>query len=209
MTLIKLPRCTCNMKLNVTIKRSVSKLMINSGQVDIHWYCAVLTRVFLLPFWIVDIVEYLIRGINQMVDVSGERQKQFRKQGQIVSLKNWNRIFQKTKLIDLCLWVSKTYFSTEFAQVIYTKSGKLTCTWVFQIKPLTRPDAGKMRSCMKSQALDLFIFSDNLTSPHKHHYSGVFKRENYLCVLLKWFLLLSRHDVSEYKLKVSYKSHAL
>ena len=61
---------------------------------------------------------------------------------------------------------------------------------------------------MKSQALDLFIFSDNLTSPHKHHYGGVFKRENYLCVLLKWFLLLSRHDVSEYKLKLSYKSHA-
>lgn len=103
MTLTKLQRCTCNMKLNATIKRSVSKLMINSGQVDIHWYCAVLTRVFLLPFWIVDIVEYLIRGINQMVDVSGERQKQFEKKGQIVSLKNWNRIFQKTKLIDLCL----------------------------------------------------------------------------------------------------------
>ena len=38
-----------------------------------------------------------------MVDVSGERQKQLRKQGQIVSLKNWNRIFQNTKLIDLCL----------------------------------------------------------------------------------------------------------
>ena len=133
---------------------------------------------FLLPFWRVDIVEYLIRGINQMVDVSGERRKQFRKQGQIVSLKNWNRIFQKTKLIDLCLWVSKTYFSTEFAPVIYTKSGKSTCTWVFQIKPLTRHDASKMRSCMKSQALDLFIFSDNLTSPHKHHYGGIFKREN-------------------------------
>ena len=38
-----------------------------------------------------------------MVDVSGERQKQFEKKGQIVSLKNWNRIFQKTKLIDSCL----------------------------------------------------------------------------------------------------------
>ena len=208
MTLIKLQRCTCNMKLNATIKRSVSELMINSGQVDIHWYCGVLTRVFLLPFWIVDIVEYLTRGINQMVDVSGERQKPFRKQGQIVSLKNWNRIFQKTKLIDLCLWVSKTYLSKEFAQVMYTKSGKSTCTWVFQMKPLTRHDAGKMRSCMKSQALDLFIFSDNLTSPHKHHYGRVFKGENYLCVLLKWFLLLSRHDVSEYKLKLLYKSHA-
>lgn len=67
------------MKLNATIKRSVSEFMINSGQMDIHWNCAVLTSVFLLPFWIVDIVEYLIRGINQMVDVSGERQKQFRK----------------------------------------------------------------------------------------------------------------------------------
>ena len=102
MTLIKLQRCTCNMKLDATIKRSVSELTINSGQVDIHWYYAVLTRVFLLPFWIVDLVEYLIRGINQMVDVSGERQKQFRKQRQIVSLKNWNRIFQNTELIDLC-----------------------------------------------------------------------------------------------------------
>ena len=58
MTLIKLQCSTCNTKLNATIKRSVSKLMINSGQMDIHWYCAVLTRVFLLPFWIVDIVEY-------------------------------------------------------------------------------------------------------------------------------------------------------
>ena len=209
MTLIKLQRSTCNIKLNATIKRSVSELMINSGQVDIHWYCAVLASVFLLLFWRVDIVEYLIRGINQMVDVSGERQKQLRKQGQIVSLKNWNRIFQNTKLIDLCLWVSKTYFSTEFAQVIYTKSGKSTCTRVFQIKPLTRHDACKMRSYMKSQALDLFIFSDNLISPHKHHYGGVFKKENYLCVLLKWFLLLSRHNVSEYKLKVTYKSHAM
>jgi len=72
MTLIKLQRSTCNIKFNATIKRSVSEFMINSGQVDIHWYCAVLTSVFLLPFWIVDIVEYLIRGINQMVDVSGE-----------------------------------------------------------------------------------------------------------------------------------------
>lgn len=67
------------MKLNATIKRSVSEFVINSSQMDIHWNCAVLTSVFLLPFWIVDIVEYLIRGINQMVDVSGERQKQFRK----------------------------------------------------------------------------------------------------------------------------------
>ena len=65
MTLIKLQRSTCKTKLNATIRRSVSELMINSGQVDIHWYCGVLTRVFLLPFWIVDIVEYLIRGINQ------------------------------------------------------------------------------------------------------------------------------------------------
>lgn len=30
---------------------------------------------------------------------------------------------------------------------------------------------------MKSQALDLFIFSDNLISPHKQHYGGVFKKE--------------------------------
>ena len=38
-----------------------------------------------------------------MADVSGERKNQFRKQGQIVSLKNWTRMFEKTKLIDLCL----------------------------------------------------------------------------------------------------------
>lgn len=89
----------------------------------------------------------------------------------------------------ICVFESKRLISQQKSHKSFIPSlANQHAPGFFKLKLL--PD--KMRSYMKSQALDLFIFSDNLISPHKQHYGGVFKKENYLCVLLKWFLLFSR-----------------